>query len=57
MTLQVVGALCILIVLVGEGVKISGVEVPRLSRRRAAALTLAGVLFVALGLLPGVELS
>ncbi|MFJ7177537.1 hypothetical protein ACIQXA_14300 [Streptomyces massasporeus] len=53
MTLQVVGALCILIALVGEGLKVSEVEVPRLSRVRATALVLVGAAFVALGLMTG----
>ncbi|MFI9391922.1 hypothetical protein ACIG53_13675 [Streptomyces bauhiniae] len=53
MTLQVIGALCILVALIGEGFKISGVEVPRLSRNRAVALSVAGAAFLVLGLLAG----
>lgn len=51
MTLQVVGALCILVALIGEGLKISEVEVRRLSRTRAVALAATGVLFIALPIL------
>lgn len=51
MTLQVVGALCILVALIGEGLKINEVEVGRLSRTRAVALAATGALFIALPLL------
>jgi type VI protein secretion system component VasK len=50
-TLQVVGALCILVALIGEGLKISEVEVRRLSRTRAVALAATGALFIALPIL------
>jgi hypothetical protein len=50
-TLQVVGALCILVALIGEGLKINEVEVGRLSRTRAVALAATGALFIALPLL------
>lgn len=46
-TLQVVGALSILVALIGEGLKISDVEVGRLSRGRAVALAAVGTLFIA----------
>ncbi|MCC5033378.1 hypothetical protein DMH02_009145 [Streptomyces sp. WAC 00631] len=51
MTLQVVGALCILVALLGEGLKINDLEVSRMSRVRAAALVAVGIAFVGLGLL------
>ncbi|MFH8726806.1 hypothetical protein [Streptomyces termitum] len=53
MTLQVIGALCILVSLVGEGLKISEVEVRQLSRARAITLAALGVLFIALPPLTG----
>ncbi|MFF8838958.1 hypothetical protein [Streptomyces sp. NPDC015130] len=48
-----IGALCILVALVGEGLKISEVEVRQLSRARAITLAAAGILFIALPLLTG----
>lgn len=51
MTLQIVGALCVAVAIVGGGMKINEVEVPRLSARRVAALAFAGLLFVGVGLL------
>ncbi|WP_218924608.1 hypothetical protein [Streptomyces sp. rh207] len=53
MTLQVIGALCILVSLIGEGLKISEVEIRRLSRARAISLAALGVLFIALPLVTG----
>ncbi|MEW2168025.1 hypothetical protein AB0912_34300 [Streptomyces sp. NPDC007084] len=50
MTLQAVGALCILVALVGGGIKINDLEIPRLSRARTAWLVTVGVAFVGLGL-------
>jgi hypothetical protein len=51
LTLQVIGALCVVIALIGGGVKISSVEVPKLSNRRIIALLIAGILLIAAGLL------
>lgn len=51
MSLQVVGALCVAIALIGGGFKVSDVEVPQLSRLRIAALLAFGVLLLGLGLL------
>lgn len=51
MTLQVVGAICIMIALIGGGFEVGGVEIPRFSRARVAALVTAGVILVGLGLL------
>ncbi|MEV4678608.1 MULTISPECIES: hypothetical protein [Actinomadura] len=51
MTLQVVGAVCILIALIGGDFEVGGVEIPRLSRGRIIALVTAGVILVGLGLL------
>ncbi|WP_067795059.1 hypothetical protein [Actinomadura formosensis] len=51
MTLQVVGAVCIVIALIGGDFDVGGVEIPRLSRGRIAALVTAGVILVGLGLL------
>lgn len=51
MTLQIVGALCVAVAIVGGGLKINEVEVPRLSPRRMAALVFAGLLFLGVGLL------
>ncbi|MFF5254738.1 hypothetical protein ACFY4K_22235 [Streptomyces leeuwenhoekii] len=48
-----IGALCILVALVGEGLKISEVEVRQLSRARAVVLAALGVLFIALPILTG----
>jgi hypothetical protein len=53
MTLQVVGALCIVIALIGGGLKVSEVEIPRLSELRIIALVAVGAVFVGLGLLTG----
>lgn len=53
MSLQVVGALCVAIAIVGGGLKINEVEIPRLSQRRMTALVLAGFLFLGTGLLIG----
>ena len=50
MTLQVIGALCIMIALIGGGLKISEVEIPRLSGRRIVALVVVGAALVGLGL-------
>jgi hypothetical protein len=51
LTLQVIGALCIVIALIGGGFKISSVEIPKLSTTRIIALLAAGILFVCAGLL------
>jgi hypothetical protein len=51
MTLQVIGALCILIALIGGGLKVSEIEIPRLSEGRMIALTIAGAAFIGLGFL------
>lgn len=51
LTLQVIGALCIVIALIGGGVKISSVEVPKLSNRQIIALLVTGILLIAAGLL------
>lgn len=51
LTLQVIGALCVVIALIGGGVKTSSVEVPKLSNRRIIALLVAGILLIAAGLL------
>jgi hypothetical protein len=51
MSLQVLGALCVAIAIVGGGLKINEVEIPRLSQRRMTALVLAGFLFLGTGLL------
>ncbi|WP_179889848.1 hypothetical protein OH828_27470 [Streptomyces anulatus] len=48
-----IGALCILVSLIGEGLKISEVEIRRLSRARAISLAALGVLFIALPLVTG----
>lgn len=45
--------MCILIALVGEGLKISEVEVPRLSWARSVTLVAVGIVFVALGFVSG----
>jgi hypothetical protein len=51
MSLQVIGALCIVIALIGGGLKISEVEIPSLSKRRIIAMVVVGAVFVGLGLL------
>ncbi|MFF7081252.1 hypothetical protein [Streptomyces lavendulae] len=51
MTLHIVGALCVAIAIVGGGLKINEVEVPRLSRRRMIALVFAGLLFIGVGVM------
>jgi hypothetical protein len=53
MSLQVLGALCIALAIVGGGLKINEVEIPRLSQRRMAALILAGFLFLGTDLIVG----
>ena len=49
-TLQVVGALCIVIALSGGGFKYLGAEIPRLTSKKIAALFVAGLLSLMLGL-------
>jgi hypothetical protein len=51
LTLQVIGALCIVIALIGGGLKISSIEIPKLSTTQIIALLAAGILFIAAGLL------
>lgn len=51
MTLEFLGALCVAVAIVGGGLKINEVEVPRLSPRRMAALVFAGLVFLGVGLL------
>lgn len=51
LTMQVIGALCIVTALIGGGFKISSVEIPKLSTTRIIALLAAGILFVCAGLL------
>ncbi|GAA2379822.1 hypothetical protein [Streptomyces carpaticus] len=51
MTLQTVGALCVAVAIVGGGLKINEVEIPRLSPRRVVALGFAGILFLGAGVL------
>ncbi|MDX2548938.1 hypothetical protein ACOT81_25180 [Streptomyces sp. WI04-05B] len=46
MSLQVLGALCIAVAIIGGGLKINEVEIPRMSQRRMAALIFAGFLFL-----------
>lgn len=53
MTLQVVGALCVVAAVVGDKLKISEVEIQALSRVRSLALLLVGAMFIGLGLLTG----
>lgn len=55
MTLQVIGAICILIALIGGGLKIREVEIPRLSRLRITALMVVGAAFIGLGLMTDVK--
>ena len=52
MTLQVIGALCIAVALIGGGLTIGKiVSIPSLTRWRVIALVLAGSILIALGLL------
>lgn len=53
--LQVVGAVCIVVALVGGGLKAGDLEVPVISRKRRVLLGGAGVLFLVIGLLLGGE--
>lgn len=51
MTMQVIGALCIVIALIGEGLTIGKiVSIPSLTRWRVIALVVAGSALIALGL-------
>lgn len=51
MALEILGALCVAVAIVGGGLKINEVEVPRLSPQRMAALVFAGIVFLGVGLL------
>lgn len=50
MTLQVIGAICIIFSLLGGNIKLKGSELPSLSRGRRIAFAATGVAFIALGL-------
>ena len=52
MTLQVIGALCIVVALIGDELTIGkAVSIPALTRGRVVALVVAGSALIALGLL------